>query len=208
MNGLTQTQCYTSNPPPNPFPVSVLQVNSWPCSTPTLPSGRAASTSAATSSCSPQTSRWVTSASSTTLTWGTPSKSVHSTYYWEGKLYSSIKHTLHNPSLSLCCWCNEPFSTSGLCRRQPALPVHTLQRAQDHQRRVGASGRVRHRRSRERRDQPVQRQGGSHKGGDGEGGLTAFTWLNVEKPARSCRLTKWTRSLLLFVDRLVRSRRR
>uniref|UniRef100_A0A3Q3XLM5 Serine-threonine kinase receptor-associated protein n=1 Tax=Mola mola TaxID=94237 RepID=A0A3Q3XLM5_MOLML len=49
-----------------------------------------------------------------------------------------------------------------LCRGQPALPVTTLQRLQDHQCCVGTPGRVCHCRSREWRDQPVQRQGWTH----------------------------------------------
>lgn len=48
-------------------------------------------------------------------------------------------------------------------RGQPALPDATLQRSQDHQCRVGASGGVCDRRTRERRDQPDQRQGEAAK---------------------------------------------
>lgn len=62
---------------PAPLSPCAAQVNSWPCSTPTLLSERAALTSAATSSCSPQTSRWVTSVSWTSLTWGIHSRLVH-----------------------------------------------------------------------------------------------------------------------------------
>lgn len=146
-----------------------VQVNSWPCSKPTRLSERAASISAATSSCSPQTSRWVTSASWTSLTWGIHSKSVHipARRYlkmmkpaWDvdsPRLYSNV--------FQVC------FS---FCRGQPAVSVATLQRAQDYQCCVGTSGRFCHRRPRERRDQPVQCQGWL-KDGD------VFYWLNIQQ---------------------------
>lgn len=65
---------------PVPPSLCAAQVNSWPYSTPTPLSERAALISAATSSCSPQTSRWVTSASWTSLTWGIHSRLVHRYY--------------------------------------------------------------------------------------------------------------------------------